>query len=299
MSWIAIILVLVSALLHASWNLLGKKVNPSVAFFSVSFSAGVLPLTPFVLPWLWGEEGLLSALFPYLVLTGVFQMLYAVGLALSYANGAISIAYPLARAIPVMLVAFFSALLGMGQLNGIEAYIGVLLVISGAFLLPMYHFRDFQIGNYLNRSTAFALLAALATAGYSLTDKLALDLMSSELNYSSFVIALCYIWLQGVSATLFLLFVQSFRAVDRARFISVISNQKKTALITGLMISMTYFLVLVAMQFTDNVSYVVALRQVSIPIGAMLGVIVLKESLGLTKALALIMLSVGVVLILV
>lgn len=299
MSWIAIILVLVSALLHAFWNVLGKKINPSVAFFTACFSAGVLPLTPIVLPLLWGEGVLFKALFPYLIFTGIFQMLYAVGLALSYASGAISIAYPMARAIPVMLVAFISAMLGMSSLNGMNAYLGVFLVISGALLLPMYHFRDFQLGNYINRSTLFALLAAFATAGYSITDKLALDLMSSLLGHSSFEIALCYIWLQGISAVLFLLLVQSFRSVDRQGFILVLSQHKRSAFITGSIVTTTYLLVLIAMQLTENISYVVTLRQASIPIGALLGVFIFKESLGMTKALALVMLTVGVVLILV
>lgn len=299
MSWIAISLVLVSALLHASWNLLGKKVSPSIAFFSLAFIAGVLPLTPVAFPLIWGENELFKALFPYLLVSGFCQMVYVSGLALAYASGAMSVAYPLARAIPVMLVALVSAALGMSSLSGVSAYLGVVLVLAGAFILPMHHFKDFRTEHYANPSTVLALLAALATTGYSLADKLAIDLMSNKMMHSSLEIAITYIWLQGIFATVFLLILQSFRSADRHNLYDVLIGQKKTALITGSMITITYLLVLWAMQFTENVSYVVALRQASIPIGALLGVFIFKESLGLTKGLALVMLSIGVVLILV
>lgn len=299
MSWIAITLVLVSALLHAAWNLLGKKVSPSIAFFSLAFIAGVLPLTPVAMPLLWGERALFHDLLPYLLISGFCQMVYVSGLALAYASGAISIAYPLARAIPVMLVAVFSAMIGMSSLDGVSAYMGVSLVLVGALVLPMHHFKDFRAAHYLNRSTAWALLAAFATAGYSISDKLAIDMMSDRLKHSSLEIAIAYIWLQGVFATAFLLIQQCLRKVDRQRLARVAREQKKTSAITGFMITLTYLLVLWAMQFTENVSYVVALRQASIPIGALLGVLIFKETLGLTKALAFVMLTVGVVLVLV
>ena len=45
----------------------------------------------------------------------------------------------------------------------------------------------------------------------------------------------------------------------------------------GIGIYLAYTLVLVAMGFVTNVSYVVAFRQLSIPLGAALGILLLKE----------------------
>ncbi|MFZ2095115.1 MAG: hypothetical protein WAV05_00625 [Anaerolineales bacterium] len=46
------------------------------------------------------------------------------------------------------------------------------------------------------------------------------------------------------------------------------------AFITGLLIIGSYDLVLAAMEYADNVSYIAAFRQLSIPIGAILGILI-------------------------
>lgn len=298
MSLTAILLVVLSAFMHATWNLMGKKVSPTVAFFSLAFFTGTLPLTPIALPLIASHSTALLDILPLLLLTGIFQALYGLGLAKSYAAGDMSITYPLARAIPIMLVAVLSAVVGLQSLSGWGAYLGVVLVIMGAVFLPMKHLRDFSFRNYLNFSTLFALLAAAATTGYSIVDKLAVDQLSESLEYSALTIAIIYIWLQNISAGLIMFAGQMLRPIERAELFSVFKHQRLTVFITGIMVTLTYVLILWAMQFTDNVSYVVALRQISIPIGALLGVVIFKEVLGLSKACALVMLSFGVVLIL-
>ena len=298
MSLTAILLVVLSAFMHATWNLMGKKVSPTVAFFSLAFFTGTLPLTPIALPLIISEMATLLAILPLLLLTGVLQALYGWGLAKAYAAGDMSITYPFARAIPVMLVALLSAAVGLQGLSGWGAYLGVALVIIGAVFLPMKHLRDLSFRNYLNLSTLYALLAALATTGYSIVDKLALDQLSAHLDDSALSIAIIYIWLQNILAGLLLFLGQVIRPVDRQELVRVLKTQYVNVFITGVMVILTYLLILWAMQFSDNVSYVVALRQISIPIGALLGVMVFKERLGLTKATALVMLSTGVVLIL-
>ena len=40
MTWAALILVLISAGMHAGWNLLGKRERPSAAFFLTGTTAG-------------------------------------------------------------------------------------------------------------------------------------------------------------------------------------------------------------------------------------------------------------------
>ena len=50
-----------------------------------------------------------------------------------------------------------------------------------------------------------------------------------------------------------------------------------TAAVAGLMMTGAYGLVLLAMAFVTNVSYVSAFRQISLPIGVFLGMIVHRE----------------------
>ncbi|MFA0521367.1 multidrug transporter, partial [Vibrio sp. 10N.222.55.E8] len=52
---------------------------------------------------------------------------------------------------------------------------------------------------------------------------------------------------------------------------------RKRATLAGIMMALTYGLVLFAMTMTENVSLVVALRQVSIIFGVVMGICLLKE----------------------
>jgi uncharacterized membrane protein len=64
----------------------------------------------------------------------------------------------------------------------------------------------------------------------------------------------------------------------------------------GIMMATTYGLVLYAMTMTENVSYVVALRQLSIVFGMIFGVILLGERFALTRSLGTFLIFVGLVL---
>ena len=65
----------------------------------------------------------------------------------------------------------------------------------------------------------------------------------------------------------------------------------------GVAIYVAYALVLVAMAFVDNVSYVVGFRQLCIPLGAAFGIGVLKEPAHKPKLVGLAIMLVGLILI--
>ena len=117
MSPAALALVLVSVCMHAGWNVLGKRNAPSLASFALAYGAGGAVMLPLVLlgPSL---AALPSAFWGWLVLSGLCQMLYMGGLAWAYARGEVSVLYPIARALPVVLVPLVSiALLGSRVLD--------------------------------------------------------------------------------------------------------------------------------------------------------------------------------------
>jgi hypothetical protein len=65
----------------------------------------------------------------------------------------------------------------------------------------------------------------------------------------------------------------------------------------GLMIYVTYGLVLMSMAYVANVSYVVAFRQVSLPIGVLLGLLILREPGGYLRFSAVVFMVAGLILI--
>src|SRR5690554_788449 len=104
----AILLLLCSAVLHASWNLLSKRSYPSTAFFFWASSIGVLATAPLLLGAPALTWAVLQRVGGLLVLTGGCMAGYYAALAGAYRHGVISIAYPLARALPILLVSAFS-----------------------------------------------------------------------------------------------------------------------------------------------------------------------------------------------
>jgi len=68
-------------------------------------------------------------------------------------------------------------------------------------------------------------------------------------------------------------------------------------MIKGAGIFLTYSLALISMGYVTNVSYVVAFRQLSIPIGFVFGILFLKEQAFGPKVVAMVLLFAGVVLV--
>ncbi len=72
---------------------------------------------------------------------------------------------------------------------------------------------------------------------------------------------------------------------------------KRTAILTGFGIYGTYALVLISMAFVKNVSYVVAFRQLSIPLGAGLGIMGMGESSCRPKIVGVGIMFIGLILV--
>lgn len=275
MSASALALVLISVCLHAGWNLLGKRRAPSLAFFTLAIAGGGLALLPLLwlgpLPWY-----LPTAFWPLLLASGLCQMLYMGGLAWAYARGEVSVLYPLARALPVVLVPLVTVgLLGSRELTTPD-WLGIALILAGALCLPLTNWRAFTLRTYLTPALGFALLAAVGTVGYSVLDKQALDIMTAS-GHTHLSAGLGYMVLQALATLVWALPMILALPAERRLLPSLWKTQRPAALLTGLMITATYGLVLVAMALTREVSYIVAIRQLSIPLGVLIGVLWLKE----------------------
>ena len=299
MTLTAAILLIASALAHAGWNLFSKKDYPSMASFLLANLCGTLLIAPLLIT---GREEVIDMvrhLWPLLLLTGFFQALYFYGLAYAYKKGDLSIGYPLARSLPAVMVTLVVFMFGQGEPVGRAVLIGIGLIIAGGFLIPLHSFRDFSLGRYKTITVAAAIVAAVGTAGYSLTDDFALDLARGSQPVAlrdNFLLAFYYIGLQGVTTV----FWQSLSVLPSSRERQVFRRQLSrpaSSVIKGSGILITYALVLISMGYVTNVSYVVAFRQLSIPLGLVFGILFLKERAYGPKITAVALLFAGVVLV--
>ncbi len=294
----AIFLLIVAALIHASWNLASHRERPTMAFFLVANAAGCLLLAPVAMVNAAAYAAYSPGIWLLVGATGLCMAVYYAGLGGAYRHGDMSVAYPLARSSPIIVVTVVTVFLGKaGQLSG-QCILGALLVVAGCFLLPMRHFSDFRVKNYLNLTCAFALAAACGTAGYSIIDDEALRRLWAVpglLGVST--ITILYAFAEGVSANLWLGLMIAVSAPARRELGQVLRENKLTCLLTGVGIYAAYLLVLVSMGFVKNVSYVVAFRQLSIPLGALMGMTLLREPRYPPKLAGIAVLCAGLVLV--
>ncbi len=299
MTTLAIVLLLVSAGIHATWNFLGKRQDPTTSFMLAANTLGTLVLAPLVLV-LWESFGAFSApVWGLLALTGLAQAVYYVGLAGAYRTGDLSLAYPLVRAVPVLLVTWLTWLLGQGEPPSQQAVAGMTLIVAGCLVLPLRSFTQLRLRNYLSLAVALALLAALGTVGYSILDDRALRLLrdGGGLTGENLAVTLVYAVVAGISASLWLGAFVALRREDRRQFRALTRADLRQALLVGLFIFVGYALVLVALALTPNVGYAVAFRQLSIPLGAVLAIVLLKEPAYRPRLLGVGLVFVGLVLV--
>ncbi|MBN2583995.1 MAG: hypothetical protein JXL80_13100 [Planctomycetes bacterium] len=299
MTSIAIILLTVAAAAHAGWNLLGKRVHPSSAFFMMAMCAAALLMAPLVvwygdrLAVVPGRVWLLAAA------AAASQAFYFIALAAAYRHGHMSIAYPLARSLPVVLVTA-TTLVRFPERHLSAAFAaGVAMVIVGCIVLPMRHLSDLRLRNYLNVSCLMAVVAALGIAGFTIADGQAMVTLGrlGDPVLSSVPGRMIYYCIEIGGGGLLVL--ASILAVPQTRrqLGSEARRNWRTSLGCGLIFALAYTAVLTAMVHVTDVSYVIAYTQLSIPLGALLGVLVLKEPRPVLKFVGVALMLAGVVFV--
>ena len=299
MTLTAAILLIVSAFTHAGWNFISKREHPTQAFYLVANTTGVL----FILPFLFYYRGLIpyvpSSVWTIVVLSGFFLAAYLEALAGAYRAGDISIAYPLARSLPVIFVFLLSVVLGTGQPLTAWFVIGMIIIVAGCILLPWKSFGDFNPGDYKNMCCFMALLAAVGIAAYTVADDIALrhlrELPGNPMNPVEST--LLYMVLEGISCSIWQGLFVLLSGRERRLMPEVLKSYKGAAALTGIGIYLGWGLVLVSMNFVTNVSYVAAFRQLSIPLGALFGMAFLKEPRYRPKLIGIAAIFVGLVLV--
>ena len=301
MSYIAVALIVTSAFMHALWNFVSKRRSPSLAFFFITAVSAAVIMSPLLI--IHRQTLLLIPIFVWglILATGIAQTIYFFGLAGAYKQGDISLAYPLARALPVLLIAAISLMWGKNGDISRLGLAGMALITLGCIILPLPHFQKVRPRDYLSIVTLMALIAAIGTTGYTLIDDQALRRLReiADIQLSNSEITLLFISLQTMSTAVMLGIGTLLYHPERRLLKGVLQNRALiiTGLVTGLVIMATYGLVLTSMAYVSNVSYVAAFRQLSIPIGAVLGLTLQREPRYLPKLIGIGIVSVGLVMV--
>jgi drug/metabolite transporter (DMT)-like permease len=268
MTTLALLFVLLSAIAHATWNLLMKRAKrPEVFSWWLLVSAAAL-LAPMGAVLLWRDPPSARG-WLFIVGTGFLHVLYFVFLGRSYARADLSLAYPIARGTGPALVPVAGVLV-LHETVAPMAIVGIACVVLGIFTI----YWGGRLGQLLKdpfalvkaSGTRYALLTGLVITVYSVWDKEGVRHVNSFLYMYMLTLG------TGLCLAPYILKVHGISAVHEEWRINA-----PRVVLSGLLTFVAYGLVLTALTFS-RVSYVAPAREVGIVFGALLGIVVLRES---------------------
>lgn len=168
---IAALAIAVSVLMHVGWNLLARQSDPRSNFLWWGVSGHLLLLGPYSLYALIRDAHWTPTLVAAIVITGLANSFYFVGLRGAYRHAPVALVYPIARSSP-LLIALWSVWFFDEQL-AVLGWAGIMVSVVGLFWLGL------TARGATSHALGWAALAALCTSIYSLSDKIAVGFLPS------------------------------------------------------------------------------------------------------------------------
>src|SRR4029077_15230917 len=263
MSNLALALILVAAVVHASWNLLNKRASGHATFTWIVAALSAcfyLPVAVAAIVYWQAQVSLVAIAF--MVGSALLHTAYFVLLNEGYRAGDLSLVYPLARGTGPLL-STVAAIFFFGERPSVIALAGGLMIVAGVIVLTCSPQRLSQAG--ARKAMAYALVTGTFIAAYTLWDKQAVSRFA--------VSPILLDWGANLVRSL-LLTPFAMRHWKSAR--NEWRIHRFEAIGVALLVPLSYILVLTAMKFTP-VSYVAPAREISILIGTAMGTRFLAE----------------------
>jgi drug/metabolite transporter (DMT)-like permease len=265
----ALVMVLVAAVLHASWNFWVKKaqVHP-LAFSLLCSSVSTLAYAPLVW-WFFKDSGLgISAQgWWWIAASCVVHNLYFFVLQTGYARSDLSIVYPLARGTGPLLSAT-GAILFLAEVPTFYSVLGLLFVVFGTFTIAggvALLNRNTVASPKVKAGLVWGMMTGACIATYTLLDGYAVKYL--------LIAPLVFDWICAPIRGAMLLPIVLHRNVD----IRAAWKQAWPYIVgVGVVSPVSYILVLTAMQKAP-ISHVAPAREVSMLVAAFLGAKLLRE----------------------
>ncbi len=270
-----LMIVLLAALLHASWNAIVKASGDRTSTFGLISLGHVIfgVILAFNVPPPAPES------WPFIAASTIIHFAYYYLLNRSYRLGDLSQVYPIARGISPVLIAL-GAIFFAGEFLPPQAWTGIFAVTIGIFLLSSNAFKR-------GLSPAHIYLApatGLTIAAYSLVDGLGARTSQATLGYIA--------WL-----FIFEFFVVAFVLLKNGQHTLSLSRKTIFTGIAGGMISALAYGLVIYAKTLSPLGIVSTLRETSVLFAAAIGIVVLGERPWKTRLAAASVVVFGVVLL--
>ena len=269
MTALAIVLVLIAAVLHATWNLFSKQAERTgggpLFVWLVAICAAMIyaPVAFYTIRISHADFVLSGEAIVAILGSALLHLVYYLMLQKGYRVGDLSLVYPVARGSAPILVTI-GAITLFGERPSLTALFGAVLVSVSIFLLAGSR-GEGSDPTSAKKAIQYGLYIALLIAAYTLWDKHAVSmwLLSPVL----------LDWGSNLIRTLLMLpyVVPRWEKVKKEW-----QANGRRALLVGILSPLAYILVLQAMSFTPA-SYIAPAREVSILVGTLMGARILHE----------------------
>jgi drug/metabolite transporter (DMT)-like permease len=268
------LIVLLAAVLHASWNALlraGTDRLWSMTVMCIAIAlvcAGLVPLVSMPAKASWGCA----------ILSALLHVGYNLFLVRTYRSGDLGQTYPISRGSSPVLVSL-GALIFAGEVPDAISAIGVILV-SGGIVSLAFQGRKVGLG-----SLPYALGTGCFIGAYSVTDGIGVRLSGTPVGYT---VWMCLLW--GVLAPPVYALIRDWRSLLRG------PRDTLVAAGGGIVSLIAYGIVIFAMSLGPMGS-VSALRETSVVFAAMIGRFFLHERLTAYRLIACCVVAIGAICI--
>jgi drug/metabolite transporter (DMT)-like permease len=267
----ALVFALSAAFVHALWNVLLARAADIQAATAVALLIAQIVFAP-VAVLTWDVE---AAVWPYLIGSGVFELVYFALLAVAYRRAPLSVVYPLARGTAPVLV-LLVGVIALGRGTSWGQALGVCLVGAGVLFVRGLSRAADPVG------VAFGLAIAGCIAAYTLIDKRGIEHAGP----------IPYLELSMLGPSMLYAF-----AVGRVKGVEALRAEVKLpTLVAGVATFGGYSLVLAALARASAAS-VAAVRETGVVIAALLAGVVLHERVGPLRILGAALVAGGVALL--
>ena len=281
-------IVVASTVTHAYWNFLIKRSGGGQVFVGISKVLEAVVFVPFFITALVIEDVDLLGAWPLILVGAALTLSNYLALGHAYEVGDMSVVYPVARGATLLFLPVLGYV-AFGERLSTLGCVAVAAITAGIVVLQLPALDRASLRSLAPKlaspSVGYALLAALAAAGYAVWDKRAIQHLPPFLYFYAY---------SAIVAGAYAAFLA--RSYPAATVRVEWRAHRWPMLQVAVLNTVTYVLVLFALRSSTS-TYVVAVRQLSIAVGAVLAWRLLGEAFGPPRRLGVALVVAGCVLV--
>ena len=268
------LLILFAALCHAGWSTIVKR-HKSFSIMGMTCIVEIVVFTPliFFVPFPPLE------IWYFIIASVVVHGLYRLSVIYSYKFGDLSFVYPIARGGSSLLIVILTLVIIQEHIS-LLGFVGILTVCIGIFLISYSKNLKFNF-------TAFtlAVCTALLITIYTIIDGIGVRLSENKFSFLYWLLLL-----NGIPLLLISIFSKE----------KLLSNLNAKIIFwgipAGILAILSYGIVVWAMQYLE-IAYVSSIRETSIVLATIMGLIFLKEKKAKTRLLPAVLVVIGITIV--